>query len=137
MRAGIISTLIHLRRGPTPGPTRGCRAWEPAPGVELTPMPRCGFAWPQLGIAAGARVLVSSRRLHLEALERIRAPEHDKLVAAVNRCFRLGVELHAPVLTLDTDDDDAEPLAEARVDKRAIGEAWPRADQALLERQFA
>ena len=30
---GSGSTLLHWRWGPTPGPTRGCRAWEPAPSA--------------------------------------------------------------------------------------------------------
>src|SRR5712691_4969220 len=75
---------------------------------------------------ARALALLHGRRgptasLGFETLERFRAPENDQLVAAVNQRVRLRIELHVPVLALDPDDDDAEPLAEARVDKRAIG----------------
>jgi len=41
--------MISLAPGPHPAPQRGCRVGDPAPRRELTPMPRCGFAWPQLG----------------------------------------------------------------------------------------
>ena len=60
-------------------------------------------------------------------LERLRAPEHDQLVAGPDRGVGLRVELHPAVLPLNADDDDAVALPQVRVEKRPVGERRTRA----------
>src|SRR5262245_36259824 len=75
---------------------------------------------------------ISSHRLCLELLQRLRMTEHDELVVRENRRVRLRVEFHALVRTLNADHDHAESLTQIRFENRLVGQPRSRRDGHLF-----